>query len=47
LGVERAVLALFAEEEEVGDLFFFFFGEEGGFGDVVGLGKTRSARDWR
>lgn len=37
LGVERAVLALFAEEEEVGDLFVFLFGEEGRFWDVVGL----------
>lgn len=38
LRVERAVLALFAEEEEVGYLLVFLFGEGGSGGDVVGLG---------
>jgi hypothetical protein len=41
LGVERAVLALFAEEEEVGDLLVFLFREEGRFRDVVGLWRGR------
>jgi hypothetical protein len=37
LGVERAVMALFAEEEEVRDLLVFFSGERRSAGNVVCL----------